>query len=287
MRSHDAVMPALAGVGYKPQHAQAIADDPGAVGWFEVHAENYMVSGGPRPAQLEALRARYPLSLHGVGLSLGSGEMPDRDHLQALRTLVDRFEPALVSEHLAWSSHDGLYLADLLPVAFTDATLNGVVAAIGAIEEALGRRILIENPASYLPRPEGWLAEVDFIGEAARRSGCGLLVDVNNVHVSGFNLGFDAAGYLDALPADGIGEIHLAGHAMDANDGDPVLIDDHGAAVDDAVWTLYERLVARTGPRPTLIDWDNHVPEWPVLREQARLANVRARAARQRVRMAS
>lgn len=286
-RRHAAGVPASAGVGFKPQHVQAIAAEPGEVAWFEVHAENYMVAGGPRLAQLETLRAGYPLSLHGVGLSLGAGEPPDPDHLRALRTLVDRFEPGLVSEHLAWSTHDGLYLADLLPAAFTAATLNGLVAAIDATQEALGRQILIENPASYLPRPDGWLPEVEFIAEAARRSGCGLLVDVNNVHVSAHNLRFDAGAYVDALPAHAIAEIHLAGHALDPDEDDPVLIDNHGATVADPVWALYERLVARTGARPTLVEWDTDVPEWPVLREQARLANVHARAAAQGRRLAS
>ncbi len=271
-QSHSGIPPS-AGTSFKPLHADGIADEPGDAAWFEVHPENYMVAGGPRLRQLEALRADFPLSLHGVGLSLGAGERPDAEHLGKLRTIVERFEPGLVSEHVAWSSYDGLYMADLLPTAFTQATLTGLVDAIDATQEALGLRILIENPASYLPRPESWISEVEFIVEAAQRSGCGLLVDVNNIHVSAHNLDFDPRAYVDALPAQAIREIHVADHDTDHNDGDPVLIDTHGGPVAETVWALYRRLVRRIGRRPTLVEWDTDIPGWPVLRAQAALAN--------------
>lgn len=280
-------VPAIAGTSFKPEHAEGIDNDPGGVGWFEVHPENYMVAGGPRLAQLEALRAEYPLSLHGVGLSLGAGELPDEQHLAALRALIERFEPGLVSEHLAWSSHDGLYLADLLPSALTTGVLNTVADAIDKTQQTIGRQILIENPSSYLPRPDTWLPETQFLSELAQRSGCALLVDVNNIYISAVNLGFDARDYVDAIPAGNVGEIHLAGHDIDVNDGDPILIDTHGARVADDVWQLYRRLVRRIGPRPTLIEWDTDLPEWSVLREEAECANRCLRQAHRLERKAS
>lgn len=266
-------MPARAGVGFKAQHLPAILDDPGRVGWFEVHAENYMVDGGPRLRQLEILRESYPLSLHGVGLSLGGAEPLDRDHLAALRRLVDRFDPALVSEHVAWSVHDGNYFADLLPVPMNKASLDRLVAAVSQVQDVLGRAILIENPSSYLDLPESNLVEIDLLTEVARRSGCGLLIDVNNIFVSAQNLKSDAAAYIDAVPADLVGEIHLAGHETTQTSDGPVLIDSHSRQVDDAVWGLYRRLLDRIGPRPTLIEWDNDLPDWPVLAGEAALAD--------------
>ncbi len=266
-------IPAVAGTSFKPEHAADIERDPGEVAWFEVHPENYMVAGGPRLAQLEALRADFPISLHGVGMSLGTGELPDAQHLQALRELVNRFQPGLVSEHLAWSSHDGLYLADLLPSALTRSMLDGVVNAIDKTQQTLGRQILIENPSSYIPRPDSWLPEIQFLNELAQRSGCGLLVDVNNVFVSAHNLKFNANDYIDAVPGEAVGEIHLAGHSVDNNDGDPILIDSHGATVSDEVWALYQRLISRIGPRPTLVEWDNDLPAWSELRAEAQRAN--------------
>ena len=280
-------IPRRVGTSFKSEHAPGIAEDAGPVSWFEVHPENYMVAGGPRLAQLEALRTDFPLSLHGVGLSLGAGEPPDADHLARLRTLIDRFEPGLVSEHLAWTNHDGLYFADLLPSALTGASLAGLVDAIDATQQALGRSILIENPSSYLPRPDSWLPEIQFLTELAERSGCGLLMDVNNVFVSAHNLGFDAAEYIDAVPGAAVGEIHLAGHSLDINDGDPILIDTHGAAVAEPVWNLYERLVNRIGPRPTLVEWDTDLPSWSTLRAEAGLASERLRRASAGLRVAS
>ena len=287
-RSRDqGEIPTAAGTSFKPEHASGIAESPGVVAWFEVHPENYMVAGGPRLAQLEALRRDYPLSLHGVGLSLGGGEQPDPAHLARLRALVERFEPGLVSEHIAWSAHDGLYFADLLPSALTRAVLDGIVDAIDATQEALGRRILVENPSSYLPRPQNWLPEVECLAEIAARSGCGLLLDVNNVFVSAHNLGFDAADYIDAVPGRAVGEIHLAGHSLDPNDGDPILIDSHGAAVAAEVWVLYERLLRRIGPRPTLVEWDTDLPEWASLRDEAELVAARLERAATGLREAS
>ncbi len=266
-------IPSTAGTSFKPEHAVGIEQDPGEVAWFEVHPENYMVAGGPRLAQLEALRADYPISLHGVGMSLGAGELPDDQHLVALRDLVNRFQPGLVSEHLAWSSLDGLYLADLLPAALTKPVLDGVINAIDKTQQALGRQILIENPSSYVPRPDSWLPEIQFLSEIAQRSGCGLLMDVNNVYVSAHNLGFNANDHIDAIAGDAVGEIHLAGHSVDDNDSDPILIDSHGSTVADDVWTLYQRLISRIGPRPALVEWDNDLPDWSELRQQAHRAN--------------
>ncbi len=280
-------VPASSGTSFKPEHAANICEDPGSAAWFEVHPENYMVAGGPRLAQLEALRADYPLSLHGVGLSLGGGDPPDEAHLAALHALVARFEPGLVSEHLAWSSHDGLYLADLLPAALTTATLTSVTNAIDRTQSALGRQILIENPSSYVPRPHTWLPETQFLTEVAQRSGCALLVDVNNIYVSAHNLGFDARDYVDALAGAPVGEIHLAGHSLDPNDGDPILIDTHGAAVADEVWALYRRLIRLIGPTPTLIEWDTDLPAWPTLRGEADRASEHMRQATAVERVAS
>jgi uncharacterized protein (UPF0276 family) len=249
-----------AGLGLKPQHYGDALDAPSAGLWFEVHSENYMCEGGPRLAWLEAIRARRPLSLHGVGLSLAADEDPDPRHLARLRRLIDRFEPFAVSEHLAWSARRGAYQPDLLPFPRTWQALERIAANVDRTQETLGRAILIENPSLYLPLAGHELDEVAFLGELSRRTGCGLLVDVNNVHVSANNLGFSAEAYLDAVPAQAVGEIHLAGHAPDPGLGEALLIDTHGAPVAEAVWRLYDRLVARIGPRPTLIERDDNVP---------------------------
>lgn len=272
-RAHEGSIPACTGVGFKSRHADAILHTTHAVRWFEVHAENYMVRGGPRLHELEQLRARYPISLHGVGLSLGGGPAPDRAHLAALRTLIERFEPGLVSEHVAWSGHGGRYLADLLPVPLTEDALASLIAAISHTQDVLGRRILIENPSTYFALPHNVIPEVEFIIAAARASGCGLLVDVNNIVVSAHNLGFDAAAYLDAIPGDLIEEIHIAGHEHERRDGDWVLIDTHGAPVAGTTWDLYARLVARIGPRPTLLERDNDIPPWSELEAEAGAAD--------------
>ncbi|WP_430475705.1 DUF692 domain-containing protein [Thalassospira lucentensis] len=267
------VLPARAGVGFKAEHAKDIFGTTPSVGWFEIHPENYMVAGGPRLAMLEQLCGQYPVSMHGVGLSLGGGEPLNENHLADLKRLVDRFDPAMVSEHIAWSSHEGLYMADLLPTPMTKTSLDQLVTAISRVQDHIGRRILIENPTSYMALPQNSIPELDFITEAARRSGCGLLIDVNNVYISAHNLGFDAKAFIDAVPTDLIGEIHLAGHERDANQNDDVLIDTHSRPVSDPVWALFDRLIGRIGPRPTLIEWDNDVPSWPVLHQEAMLAD--------------
>lgn len=254
-----------AGLGLKPQHYAEALSSPAAGLWFEVHPENYMCAGGPRLAWLEAIRERRPLSLHGVGLSLAADEDPDPHHLAALKGLIDRFEPFAVSEHLAWSQRRGTYHPDLLPFPRTRAALDRVAANVGRAQDALGRAILIENPSLYLALAGHDLGEVEFLTELVRRSGCGLLVDVNNIHVSAHNLGFSAEAYLDAIPAHAVGEIHLAGHAQDAGSGAALLIDSHGAPVAEPVWALHRRLVERIGPRPTLIERDDDIPAFEVL----------------------
>lgn len=263
-------LPAKPGVGYKPQHFAAIIANPGAVGWLEIHAENYMGDGGRPLAQLRHLAERFPISVHGVGLSIG-GEGPlDHDHLLRLKELCAWLEPASFSEHLAWSTHDGAFLNDLLPLPYTAATLARVANHIDEVQEVLGRQMLLENPSTYLAFAETAMDEVDFLTEIARRTGCGLLLDVNNVYVSGINQNDAPETYIDNFPLHLVGEIHLGGHDEDRDDqGRRLLIDNHGAEVVDPVWALYARVVAKAGPRPTLIEWDNDVPDWPVLAAEA------------------
>jgi uncharacterized protein len=263
-------LPARAGVGYKPQHFAAILADPALVGWLEIHAENYMGDGGRPLAQLRHLAERFPISVHGVGLSIG-GEGPlDREHLLRLKALCDWLNPASFSEHLAWSTHDGAYLNDLLPLPYTPGTLARVADHIDAVQDTLGRRMLLENPSTYVAFAETSMGEVEFLTEIARRTGCGLLLDVNNVHVSGVNQNYDPPEYIDAFPLHLVGELHLGGHAEDRDDaGRPLLIDSHGAPVADPVWALYARVIGRAGPLPTLIEWDNDLPDWPELAAEA------------------
>jgi uncharacterized protein (UPF0276 family) len=251
-----------AGLGLKPQHYAEAISDPAAGAWFEVHPENYMCDGGPRHTALAQVRDRHPLSFHGVGLSLAGDEAPDDMHLARLRRLADRYEPFVVSEHLAWSRRGGVYRPDLLPFPRTQAALQRISRHIDRTQEALGRRILIENPSLYLALNGHEYGETDFLVSLCRRTGCGLLLDVNNVHVSANNLGYSAEAYIDAIPAALVGEIHLAGHAPDPALGEDLLIDSHGAPVDDAVWRLYRRLIERTGPRPTLIERDDNIPAY-------------------------
>ncbi len=270
----DGPAPVRAGVGLKPEHYRTIVDERPDVGWFEVHAENYMGAGGPPHAWLDAVRADYPVSVHGVGLSIGGDRPLDRRHLARLRQVVERFEPALVSEHLAWSTHDAGYVNDLLPVPYTREALERVVAHVSEVQECLRRPVLIENPATYVRFHDDEMSEVAFLGALARRSGCGLLLDVNNVVVSATNHGFDAAAYLDDFPMDAVGEIHLAGHARTVDDrGETLCIDAHDRAVDDTVWALYRRVLVRAAPRPTLIEWDADIPPWPVLLAEAHTAD--------------
>ena len=263
-------LPAAPGVGYKPQHFADLMQDAGSVRWLEIHAENYMGAGGRPHAQLRHLAERFPISVHGVGLSIG-GEAPlDPDHLMRLKALCDMLQPARFSEHLAWSTHEGAFLNDLLPLPYTEATLARVADHIDEVQEVLGRRMLLENPSSYLAFAESRMAEVDFLREIAHRTGCGLLLDVNNVEVSAVNLGFSARDYLAAFPMDLVGEIHLGGHAEDADEtGARLLIDSHGTEVSDPVWRLFAETMAAAGPRPVLIEWDNDVPEWSVLAAEA------------------
>lgn len=274
-------LPAKPGTGYKPQHFAAIMADAGPVGWLEVHAENYMGAGGRPLAQLRHLAERFPISVHGVGLSIG-GEGPlDADHLARLKHLVSWLNPASFSEHLAWSTHDGAFLNDLLPLPYTAATLSRVCDHIDEVQAALGRRMLLENPSTYIAFTETAMEEVEFLNRIAQRTGCGLLLDVNNVYVSGTNQNYDPASYLDAFPLHLVGEIHLGGHDEDRDDhGNRLLIDSHRAEVVDPVWALYAHVIAKAGPRPTLIEWDNDVPDWPVLvAEAARAAQVLVGAA--------
>ena len=267
-------LPPRAGVGYKPRHLEDLLASPGPVSWVEIHAENYMVDGGPGIAGLRRLAERFPVSGHGVGLSIGSEGRLDAEHLGRLAHLVSWLRPASVSEHLAWSGHGGGYLADLLPLPCDEATLGRVSDHIDEVQERLRRPILLENPSNYLSFSSSSMDEVEFLGAVAARTGCGLLLDVNNVHVSAVNGAYGAEAYLDAFPMDLVGEIHLAGHEVEADEGGgPLLIDAHNNPVADPVWSLFARVLARLGPLPTLIEWDNDVPEWPVLAAEAACAD--------------
>ncbi|MCA8869107.1 MAG: DUF692 domain-containing protein [Rhodobacteraceae bacterium] len=266
-------LPNAAGVGYKPRHFQAIMQDAGSVGWLEIHAENYMAEGGRALAQLGFLAERFPVSVHGVGLSIGGEAALDRAHLGRLKHLIDWLEPASFSEHLAWSSHNGDFLNDLLPLPYTPRTLDRVARHVDQVQQVLGRRILLENPASYLAFAESTMPETAFLSEIAETTGCGLLLDVNNVFVSASNLALDPRAYIDAFALNRVGEIHLGGHEAQADEyGAPLLIDNHAAKVVDPVWALYQYTIARTGPCPTLIEWDNDVPDWPILAAEAERA---------------
>ena len=274
-------LPAHAGVGFKLEHFRDILAAAQPIGFFEVHAENYMGAGGPPHAQLGALRERYALSVHGVGLSLGSMQPLNSDHLARLKVLCNRYKPESFSEHLAWSSHAGVYFNDLLPLPYTRQTLARVAEHIDEVQTTLGRTMLLENPSHYIGIAESTIPEIDFLTEVAKRTGCGLLLDVNNVFVSAKNQGTDPLLYLEAFPLDRVREVHLGGHNEELDDaGGPLLIDTHASSVTDAVWTLYAHLIARTGPIPTLIEWDNNLPDWPTLRAQAIAAqNILADAA--------
>lgn len=269
----DFRLPPRPGVGYKPQHFSAIQDDATPVEWFEIHAENYMGDGGRPLAQLRALSERFPISVHGVGLSIG-GERPlDKDHLARLKTLVDAINPASFSEHLAWSTHDMGFLNDLLPLPYTTETLTRICDHIDEVQAHLGRKMLLENPSSYLAFAESTWAETDFLREVSDRTGCGLLLDVNNVFVSATNLGTSPQDYIAQFALDRVGEIHLAGHDEDEDDhGRPLLIDSHGREVAEPVWALLDMVLERAGTLPLLIEWDNDVPDWPVLAAEARRA---------------
>lgn len=248
------------GVGLKPEYFVEACDTPAEGLWFEAHPENYMMAGGPWLGWLEAIRSAHPLALHGVGMSLAADADPDEGHLARLAALVARFEPFLVSEHLAWSMWGGSYRPDLLPVPRTREALARVAANVSRVQDRLGRPIAIENPAHYVQFDSHEFSEIDFLDALSRRTGCALLLDVNNVYVSARNLGFGAEEYIDAFPAVAVAEIHLAGHSCDPLQGDALLIDSHDAPVAPAVWTLYRRLIERIGPRPTLIERDDKLP---------------------------
>ena len=278
-RSSPAQTPALpcrAGLGLKTEHFAQVLETCPDIGFFEVHAENYMVAGGPFHHYLGLIREQYPLSLHGVGLSIG-GEGPlDLEHLARVAGLIERYQPQCFSEHLAWSSHGPVFLNDLLPLAYDTATLSRVCDHIGQVQDTLKRPMLLENPSTYLQFQRSTLDETDFISEVLRRTGCGLLLDVNNVYVSCINHQRDPLAYIDALPLPAVAEIHLAGFAEDTDSlGDRLLIDDHGAPIDNAVWQLYEQVLARTGPVATLIERDNQVPAFSVLQAEAQQAEWR------------
>ena len=263
----------LAGASFKPEHLPSILADRERRRFFEVHAENYMGAGGPPHRSLEIIRREYPVSLHGVCMSIGGPGALDKAHLERFRRLVERYEPALVSEHLAWSTHGTAYFNDLLPLPYNAATLGKVCAHIDEVQEAIRRPILLENPSTYLAFRDSTISETDFIRTIAKRTGCGLLLDVNNVFVSATNHGFSAMDYLSDFPLSHVGEIHLAGHAEQSDDeGEPLLIDSHDAPVADGVWELYEFVLSRVGAIPTLIEWDSNLPEWPILKAEAAAA---------------
>ncbi|WP_395666216.1 DUF692 domain-containing protein [Methylocella sp.] len=262
-----------AGASFKHQHLAAILADGKPTGFFEVHAENYMGDGGHPHRALETIRRDNPVSLHGVCMSIGGPQPLDTAHLARFRALVERYEPALVSEHLAWSTHGTTFFNDLLPLPYTPATLDRVCEHIARVQEAIRRPMLLENPSTYVAFRDSTMSETDFIRAIARRTGCGLLLDVNNVFVSATNHGYSALDYLADFPLAHVGEIHLAGHAGQFDDeGDLLLIDSHDAPVADAVWKLYETVVARAGPIPTLIEWDGDIPDWPGLKAEAAAA---------------
>ena len=268
-------IPARGGLGLKAEHYRAVLAAKPELGFFEIHAENYMGEGGPPHRYLTAIRQDYPLSLHGVGLSIGGNRPLDKSHLQRLRALIERYQPGLFSEHLAWSTHDTGYLSDLLPLPYTASTLTQVCAHIDETQSALGRQMLLENPSIYLSFDESSYSEADFIAETVRRTGCGLLLDVNNVFISAANLKTSVLAYIDAYPLTHVQEIHLAGHDVTTDaEGEPLLLDTHGAAVADPVWELYAEVIARTGPLPTLIERDNNVPALDDLLAEARRADL-------------
>ena len=270
VKQHPNSLPNAPGVGFKAEHFSALMDDSGAVSWLEVHAENYMGDGGRPIAQLRKLSEHFPLSIHGVGLSIGAERSLDVDHLARLKHLVDWAKPASFSEHLAWSTHDNHYLNDLLPVPYNNKTLERVTSHILQVQETLGCTMLLENPSNYLAFAETDMEEVEFLSQIAQRTGCGLLLDVNNVFISATNQNTDPLSYIDAFPLAHVGEIHLAGHDQNQDEsGAALLIDSHGREVAEPVWALYQHTIERGGPKPTLIEWDSNVPEWPILAAEA------------------
>lgn len=265
----DETIPALAGVGLKGKHFADVLECAPNLGWFEVHPENYMGPNHLGVTQLEEFRRDYELSLHGVGLSLGSAEAADREHLARLKQLASRLEPFLVSEHLSWSAFGGHFLNDLLPLPYTAEALAAVARNVEATQEALGRQILVENPSIYVEPAGAEMNEAEFFCELVRRTGCGILLDVNNVYVTAHNIGTDPDKYLREIPAEAVEEIHLAGHSQREVEGRTILIDDHGSPVAEPVWALFEAALSNIGPRRTLIEWDTNPPALAVLEKQA------------------
>ncbi|WP_143594773.1 DUF692 domain-containing protein [Thioclava sp. DLFJ5-1] len=267
-------LPRKAGLGFKPEHFPAITETKPDLGFFEIHAENYMGAGGMPHAMLERLRADYALSVHGVGLSIGGPDPLDRDHLARLKKLCDRYAPESFSEHLAWASHGGVWMHDLLPLPYTAETLSLICDHVDEVQEHLGRRMLLENPATYVLFDDSDIPETEFLTEISARTGCGLLLDVNNVFVSCVNHRQDPRAYLEAFPLNRVGEIHLAGHEEEELPSGPLLIDSHGREVAEPVWALYAETVSKTGPLPSLIEWDNDVPDFVTLMAEAERASM-------------
>jgi len=265
-------MIARAGIGLRAPHLDAWVEMWPAAAFLEIHAENYL-GESPSLTSLERLRRDYAFSVHGVGLSLGSADGIDASHLERVRRLVQRLRPELVSEHLAWSVTGGVYFNDLLPLPCTEEALAVVCRNVERMQEALGRQVLIENPSAYLAFRHSTMSEPEFLAELVRRTGCGLLFDVNNVFVSAQNMRLDPQAWLAGVPAEAVAQYHLAGHARNDSDGAEILIDDHGSRVRDEVWDLFRATVSRFGPRPTLMEWDNDIPELAVLLDEARLAD--------------
>lgn len=279
-------LPQRAGVGLKAEHYRTILESRPDIGFFEVHAENYMGAGGPPHRFLSAIRESYPLSVHGVGLSIGADRPLDSEHLLRLKELIARYTPALFSEHLAWSSHDCGFLNDLLPLPYTTESLARVVNHIDQVQEVLGRQMLLENPSTYLAFEESTYPETDFIAAIVQRTGCGLLLDVNNVYVASINQQWDPVSYIDAYPLAAVQQIHLAGHTQEADErGRPLLIDTHNRHVADIVWELFAHTIRRTGPLPTLIEWDADIPDLPTLKAEAEQADAIMRVATQPARV--
>lgn len=279
-RPADTGPPLRAGIGFKAQHFDALMADPEPPGFVEVHAENYMGHGGVPHAQLTRVREWMPVFLHGVGLSIGAMHAPDFGHLDRLAVLIERYQPRAFSEHLAWSTHDGRFFNDLLPLCYDAPTLQRVCEHVDHIQSRLGMRMLLENPSSYFEFEDSTLGEAEFIAAVVARTGCGLLLDVNNIHVSCHNNFHDPQNYLQVLPLSQVGEIHLAGHVADiGDDGTRLLIDNHGAVVADPVWRLYRQVIGAIGPVPSLIEWDTDVPEYAALRDQARRTDAESAAA--------
>lgn len=272
-------IPNSAGVGLKAQHYNTILDDKPDLGWFEVHPENYMGAGGPPHKYLTAIRELYPLSLHGVGMSLGSPTARlDPEHLARFKALVERYEPGLISEHLAWSTHEGVFYNDLLPLPYTDETLGHLADHVNEMQDYMGRQVLIENPSAYLAYDDSPYAETEFLRQLAQKTGCGLLLDVNNIFVSASNQGYDPYEYLAAFPVEHVGEIHLGGHTVELVEEDDktvskILIDAHSSAVVDDVWGIYNKLIGMIGPKPSLMEWDGDIPDWKTLYAEAQTAD--------------